>query len=213
MSGPAVQWRQVLFESLGSTSDHCRELALVGEPSGLVVVSGVQLNGRGTNGRNWVSARGNLFMSILIRPDVLIADAPQLSLLAGLAVCEALTPFTSGRVNLKWPNDVLLGNAKLAGVLVETTCSSGTLDWAIIGIGVNLAIAPVLLERSTAMIGGYRSELVAAAILRSMGIWLKAVEAHGFAVVRTAWTRFGVHVLDVRGNYVSVEGSLDAPRR
>lgn len=124
------------FAELGSTSDHLKVLARRGAREWTVVVARRQTQGRGRQGRTWHSPPGSLFLSCLLRPDAQAAAA-LLPLAAGVAVAESLSEWgVSAR--LKWPNDALVGERKLAGVLVEAASSSQGLEHVVLGIGVNL---------------------------------------------------------------------------
>ena len=106
-----------------------------------------QAAGRGSRGRDWQSAEGNLHLSVLLRPVGAARRAGQWSLLAAVALADALAPLLPepGLLTLKWPNDVRLGGRKLAGVLLDSAADSGgALAWLVIGFGVNLAVAPRL---------------------------------------------------------------------
>lgn len=104
-----------------------------------------QTGGRGRLGRGWASPPGNLYASLALIDPAPVAAAPQLGFVAGVALHEALSRLTgplAGRLAIKWPNDLLLGGAKLAGILVDgTTLPDGRLA-AVIGMGVNLASHP-----------------------------------------------------------------------
>ncbi len=189
-------WRLDIHETLGSTSDLCRERAEAGEPEGLAVLALRQTSGRGTHGRSWTSPPGNLYLSVLLRPGGGVAGAPQWGLLAAVALIEALAPLRPepGRLRLKWPNDVLLDGAKLAGVLVEVSAdAAGGVAWLVIGIGANLAVAPEVPDRPTARIGpdAPAPEVFAAALLARLAAWRARLGADGFAPVRAAWLAFG----------------------
>ena len=122
-------WR----EQVGSTNDELRKLAEQGMGEGLVLVAEEQTAGRGRRGAVWVSPKGeNLAFSILLRPIAPKALWHRLSLVAGLAVAEALENYVS-LAEIKWPNDVRVGEKKIAGILVE----AGK-DFVIIGIGINI---------------------------------------------------------------------------
>jgi BirA family biotin operon repressor/biotin-[acetyl-CoA-carboxylase] ligase len=201
VSPAAVQWRLETHDRLASTSDICRARALAGEPEGLAVRASVQTAGRGTQGRHWVSPAGNLYLSVLLRPDVAAREAGQFALLAGVAVAESLQPHTPQPLALKWPNDVLRDGGKLAGVLVETASSGAVLDWLVIGIGANLAVAPALADRPTASLGGRVTPQVAAdAVLARLGQWETIRRREGFAPVREAWIRLGGALLGADGH-------------
>jgi BirA family biotin operon repressor/biotin-[acetyl-CoA-carboxylase] ligase len=119
-----------------STNARARELALAGAPGGLVVTAAEQSAGRGRQGRSWFAPPGTaLLYSALLRP---LGDRPLLPLAVPLAVCdaaEALAPVSCG---VKWPNDVWIGERKLAGVLIESR--AGDDGWAVIGVGMNVAV-------------------------------------------------------------------------
>lgn len=125
------------YDSLGSTSDEAFRLAREGAPHGTVVIAREQTAGRGRTGRGWQSPPGNLYLSVLLRLDLPPARVAELSFVAALAVAQTVDAFLPGRARLKWPNDVLVDGAKVAGILVEQ--ADGV---AVLGIGVNVAHCP-----------------------------------------------------------------------
>jgi len=119
------------LREIGSTSDRARELAQAGAPHGTLVTTDHQVTGRGRQGRTWTTPPGTaLTMSLVLRE-----VTPLVPLAAGVAVAEAIGPDAA----IKWPNDVLLDGRKVAGILVEARPQEG---WAILGIGINVALAP-----------------------------------------------------------------------
>jgi BirA family biotin operon repressor/biotin-[acetyl-CoA-carboxylase] ligase len=146
-----------------STNDRARELARAGAPDGTVVTASEQSAGRGRQGRTWTApAGGALLSSILLRP--LDLRHRLLPLSVPLAVCEAAEELGAGPCQVKWPNDVWLDGRKLAGVLIEARPP----DWAMIGIGLNVAIAtedfpPELRETATSIGAGGNATPTAAA--------------------------------------------------
>ena len=119
------------LREIGSTSDRARELAQAGAPHGTLVTTDHQVAGRGRQGRTWTTPPGRaLTMSVVLRE-----VTPLIPLAAGVAVAEAIGPGAA----IKWPNDVLLEGRKVAGILVEARPQEG---WAILGIGINVALAP-----------------------------------------------------------------------
>lgn len=120
-----------------STSERARELAEAGAPSGTVVTAAEQSEGRGRRGRVWVAPAGKaLLYSAILRP--LDERHALLPLAVPLAVCEAIEAVAPLSCRVKWPNDVWVEERKVAGVLIEARPP----DWAVIGIGVNVAIEP-----------------------------------------------------------------------
>jgi BirA family biotin operon repressor/biotin-[acetyl-CoA-carboxylase] ligase len=134
--------RVALFAEVASTQDVAHALAGEGAPDGTLVLADAQSGGRGRAGRPWQSPPGSgVWLTVLTRPhDV---DALEvLALRVGLALAEALAPLAPGPVGVKWPNDLLVGGRKLAGVLVEARWRDGRPEWAAVGVGVNVRPPP-----------------------------------------------------------------------
>jgi len=183
-----------VHEVLPSTSDLCRARAAEGEPGGLAVMARRQTQGRGSRGRDWDSPLGNMFLSVLLRPAERARDAAQWSLLAGVALGEALASYlpADAALRLKWPNDVLLDGGKLAGILVDSSADpEGMVEWLVIGMGVNLAVAPEVPDRAVACLADHAPppppEIVADAVLDRLAHWQSVRDTDGFAPIRTAW--------------------------
>lgn len=126
-------------ERVGSTLDLLHQLAEAGAVEGTAVVAREQTAGRGSRGRTWHSPRGGLWLSWLCRPDSPLAGEV-LSLRAGVALARVLDQMGDlPTIGLKWPNDVLLGDRKVAGILCEGRWQGGELGWIAVGIGLNIA--------------------------------------------------------------------------
>lgn len=195
-SAAALAWRLQTFESVGSTSELCRAAAAEGEPEGLAILARQQTQGRGSRGRDWASPPGNLALSVLLRPLQSAREAAQWSLLAGVAVVDALAPLLpeAAALSLKWPNDVLLNGHKLGGILVDSAADAGgVLEWLVIGMGVNLAHAADVPGRATACIADVvpppTPDVAAVAVLDTLARWCGVRQVDGFAPVRAAWLR------------------------
>lgn len=196
MSAPRLPDGYVLhlFDRVGSTNDEAKRLAEAGAASGQVVVGREQTKGRGRHGRSWSSPPGNLYASVLLRPDCSLAETAQLSLLASLALVEALERLGPPGLDLalKWPNDVLIRGAKTAGILLESGHAPGTAGrWVVIGSGVNVASCPDGLPYPTTALEreGFAPAPLAVleAYLQSLDVWLARWRRSGFAAVRSAW--------------------------
>jgi len=141
-----------LFRQLGSTLDAIHELAAQGAPAGTVVVAEEQTAGRGRDGRTWHSPAGGVWLGMLLRPAR--AELGVMSVRVGLAVADAVDAML-GRVEtrLKWPNDVLLAEHKLAGILCEGRWHGETLQWLAVGVGMNVcnAIPAAVARRAVAL--------------------------------------------------------------
>jgi BirA family biotin operon repressor/biotin-[acetyl-CoA-carboxylase] ligase len=130
--------RPVILAEVDSTNRLALKLAAEGAPEGTVVIADRQTAGRGRLKRVWQSPPGrNLYLSILLRPAITVAEAAPLTLVAGVAVAETVIAFCPEGVGLKWPNDVLIGGRKVAGILAETRTATGALA-VVVGIGINV---------------------------------------------------------------------------
>jgi BirA family transcriptional regulator, biotin operon repressor / biotin---[acetyl-CoA-carboxylase] ligase len=127
------------YDELDSTQDIARSMAVDGAPEGLTIVARTQKQGRGRRGRSWLSIPGEgVYMSVLLRPNLPSVETGWLAVAGGVAVVKALVALGVRDVWLKWPNDVLVGGKKIAGVLVEPRLGSASIDFAVVGIGVNV---------------------------------------------------------------------------
>ena len=127
------------FGSVGSTNVMLLEEAAAGAAEGTVFVADEQTAGRGRGGHSWHSTAGDgLYVSALVKPSLPMREALWISLATGLAVQRAIQQTTGLVVDIRWPNDLLLGGKKCGGILVETALEDATLRYAVIGIGVNV---------------------------------------------------------------------------
>ena len=132
-----------LFDSLGSTSDECKRLAELGAPEGTLVLTWEQTQGRGQFERTWLSPPGaGLYLSVLLRPEGPPSSTAAISGAVARSVADALRQAGVKAVRVAVPNDVLAGERKIAGVLVEPRVGSRRIDFAVVGIGVNLGQSP-----------------------------------------------------------------------
>jgi BirA family biotin operon repressor/biotin-[acetyl-CoA-carboxylase] ligase len=165
--------RRVIYHpSVTSTNELAKEEARRGAEEGTVVVAGEQTGGRGRLQRSWLSPQGSIALSLVLYPGV--AELPSLIMVASLAVARSIEAATGLKPRLKWPNDVLVGDRKVSGILVESQLRGGGVDYAVIGIGVNVnfrasdfpEIAPAAtslsdeLSREVSLLGLIRSLLV-----------------------------------------------------
>lgn len=129
-----------VLQETTSTSDEAKTAARAGAPHGATWIAERQTNGRGRQGRAWQSAAGeNILLSTLLRTTVPPDRVPPISLVVGLSVRDAVEHATAAEgVRLKWPNDVLIGEKKVAGILIETLVSGARVEAVIVGIGINV---------------------------------------------------------------------------
>jgi BirA family biotin operon repressor/biotin-[acetyl-CoA-carboxylase] ligase len=189
------------FAELGSTQDWAIDAAQSGKLE-LAVMADRQTSGRGRGGRAWQAPEGNLSLSMLLRPGPVPLQAAAWSLLAGVAVFEAVAEQGVRGLQLKWPNDVMRGGAKLAGVLIDSALTpAGLVDWVVIGVGVNVAEAPALPDRATTCLAAAGGDVSPETLARSIVAQITRWRAAGHAAVKAAWlerahptgTRLRVH--------------------
>lgn len=184
----------VALESVASTNQEAARLASEGAADGTVVWARQQTAGRGRRGRDWRSPEGNLYFSVVMRPGVPLSRAAVMSLVAAVAVGDAVAELlsTDARVEHKWPNDVLVDGAKIAGILLEaSTGGSGAAGWLVVGCGINVAFFPDLPGAAATSLAAQGHDISVEAVL---GIVLERLhcrrtewETAGDAAVRAAW--------------------------
>ncbi len=125
------------FEEVSSTNDVAKELALEGTPEWTIVVAEKQFNGRGRFDRKWVSPKGGLWFSLVLRPKISINEAFKLTSLTAVSIVNTLEKDYEIKARIKWPNDIFVNGKKVCGVLTETASTDQVLDYVIIGIGIN----------------------------------------------------------------------------
>lgn len=183
------------FDTVASTNDEAKLLAEAGAEAGAVVWARVQTRGRGRHGRSWASPRGNLYASVMLRPRCPLADAAALSLVSSLALVEALETLAPERPRpkVKWPNDVLIDGAKVAGILLESGGGNhDRADWVVIGSGVNLVSWPQEADYpatslAAAGYGDVTPERMLEAYLARLDGRYRTWRRRGFAGLRRDW--------------------------
>jgi BirA family biotin operon repressor/biotin-[acetyl-CoA-carboxylase] ligase len=126
------------YKEVDSTNDVARKLADEGAAEGTIIIAESQRSGKGRRGKKWISPSGGVWMTIILRPDVEPNKAPQLTLVAGVAVAETLDVECGLDIGIKWPNDILIGDKKVSGILTEVKTDGGEVDYALVGIGIDL---------------------------------------------------------------------------
>jgi BirA family biotin operon repressor/biotin-[acetyl-CoA-carboxylase] ligase len=209
----ALGGRLEFHARLGSTSDRARDLAASGEPHGTIVIADEQVSGRGRGGRSWHSpGRLGIYLSCILRPDAPPEQAPLAGLVAAVACREAAASFLSGEgtVRLKWPNDVVSGRRKLAGILPESRTSQEGIRDIVLGVGLNVNHATEdfpedLRARATSLrlLAGAPLDRVAVAarLVTALDQWYNVwVREGGEAITRA----YAAHNPDLAGRRVRV---------
>jgi BirA family biotin operon repressor/biotin-[acetyl-CoA-carboxylase] ligase len=186
------------YDVLDSTNSEAKRLAGGGASHGAVIWARRQTAGRGRLGREWVSADGNLFTTVLLNPTVDLAQCSQLSFVAALAVADTLEGILpdATKIACKWPNDVLVDGKKISGVLLESFATkelATTRQWIAVGVGVNVDNFPEHVMYPATCLRDAGVELISAKIVLSRFIhnfiarydeW----SARGFAPIVKAWS-------------------------
>ena len=206
LAGSGVQ--VAAFDEIDSTSAEAMRRIVTGETGPLWITAARQTAGKGRSGRSWSSPTGNFSGSFLFQPGCPPQHLAQLAFVAGLAVHDTVAVLLNGRrrtasdpgtgpegPRLKWPNDVLIDGAKLAGILVEAT-NRGQVQFAVIGIGVNLLHAPEVPGRATVALADAGVAVTPAAFLPQLARCLERRLHHwdrgaGFASIRADWLARG----------------------
>jgi BirA family biotin operon repressor/biotin-[acetyl-CoA-carboxylase] ligase len=221
-------YRLVGLASVASTNDEAKRFAEAGEAAGLVVTAAEQTAGRGRQRRAWTSPPGNLYSSILLRPSCPLARVPEIGFVAAVAVAAAVAAVVPdpASVRCKWPNDVLVNGRKVAGLLLETaTETSGGVEWAVLGIGLNVVSYPeetgrAIAATSLAAAGaaGVSPAIMLQRVLDAFAMRLSGWEEEGFAPIRRAWKELAhrpgetltVRLGDDRGTVIGRFVDIDA---
>jgi BirA family biotin operon repressor/biotin-[acetyl-CoA-carboxylase] ligase len=199
------------FSQIGSTNSHARELAEGGAAEGEIVVAEAQTQGRGRLSRRWESPPfANLYLSVILRPHLPPRQAPQITLTAAVSLAETVGSFVPKPPTIKWPNDILIGGRKLAGILTEAACDMARIEYVILGIGLNVnyrrdAMPEELRERATSMADATGQNLsresVFARLIHDLDRCYGELEEAGFESLRPRWKAY----FDLRGRRVRVE--------
>jgi BirA family biotin operon repressor/biotin-[acetyl-CoA-carboxylase] ligase len=188
-----IAFRIEELPAIDSTNEALRHRAAEGEPEGLVLRADEQRAGRGRRGRGWDSPPGNLYVSLLLRADGAPAMGATVGFVAAIALGEVLRGLTTAAVLHKWPNDLLIGGAKMTGVLLEAgTKPDGRLDWLVLGMGVNIVSHPETgLYLTTDLVASGGRAITPQDLLRrfltGFGPAYDTWSRSGFGAVREAW--------------------------
>jgi len=203
------------FNSVSSTMDIAHQLGAKGVSEGAVVMSETQTKGRGRIGRQWFSPKyKGLYASLILRPKIPPRDAAVITLLTAVAAYEAINRVTGLQPQIKWPNDIILKNKKLAGILTELSAEQDVVHFIVVGIGINvnndedelLAQATSLKKQKGSSVN--RAELFQE-FLRSMESWYFSFCKDGSGPILENWRRYALtlnHRVRVCINRQYIEG-------
>ena len=147
--------RAYYFDSIDSTQNFASTIAKNPRENGTIVVSKKQTSGKGRLGRKWISPSGGLWFSIIIHPKFDVSLATLFPLASSLALAYAIEKTLRKKPELKWPNDVTLNRKKIAGMLVDLSLASNTIEELILGVGINFKVDPAQIEKTIKNTGNY----------------------------------------------------------
>ncbi len=203
--------RQILIlPEVASTNILAMEMASKGSSEGTVVAAETQSGGKGRLGRKWISPRGNLYISVILRPVIPVHKAPLITMVGAVAVASAIRKVCEISAAIKWPNDILISGKKVSGLLTEMSAEQDRIRHIVLGIGIDVnmdmeALPPevrVLTTTLAAEAGGRINRTVLfQELLRSLEYWYREFLKNSAEVLKE-WQRLNVTV----GNYVVVRG-------
>ncbi len=195
----------IYYETVQSTNSLLFELADNNLEDGSVLIADAQTGGKGRLGRNWFSPKGvNLYISVLLRPEVIPQNSAVFTFVASLALAETLDELNIS-CSIKWPNDILIGNKKVAGVLTEMKNDGNSLKFIIIGIGLNINLAKKLIDDNLKDISDFvtslsiecgrnlKREEIAAKVIKNLDKYYLKFINEGINSIVAEWvTRWGM---------------------
>jgi len=199
----------VYFRETDSTNTRAKDLAVKGALEGTLVVSEKQRKGRGRKGRDWFSPQQEgVYASLILRPAISPREAPKITLLTAVAVAETILSLTQLKVNIKWPNDILVNGRKIAGILTEISTEMDTIDYVVVGLGLNVSTPHFpddIREKATSILIETGKQLARLGFIRE---YLKTYEEYyeifkgvGFEPVLKRWKELA----DIVGHRIIVE--------
>ncbi len=176
-----MNWKYYFFDDVVSTND-----VAVDYPVGSVIVANTQSNGRGRYGREWISTNGNLFVSVVL--PAFDYQTHLLTFVAAISVAETLSEYGA---KIKWPNDILINNGKVCGILLERND-----DKVIAGIGVNCKEAPKekMLYPTTSLKNKQDKHIILNQILNNLSRYVEIFKQSGFEPIRAKWLQYAVGI-------------------
>ncbi len=207
--------RVIAHESVASTMDEAFHLGMNGAVEGTIVCAETQTKGRGRLGRNWMSPKGKgIYFSLIMRPRLAPSQMPQLTLMAAVAIAEAIEQATGIKCSIKWPNDLLIEGKKVAGILTELRAETDQMKFLVLGVGLNVnSTATQLIETATSLkiVNGSTIDRVQLLqkVLASLEKWYHIVHKGDFTRMLAQWKSLSCtlnHRVRVTDGYGVIEG-------
>ena len=200
------------FEKVDSTNLIAKFLAINGASEGTIILSDVQLKGKGRSGKKWESPPGGIWFSIILKPTISPSKAPLITLATGVAVAKTLKKL-GVEAKIKWPNDILINDKKVCGILTEANASHDFVDYVVVGIGIDTnlnldTLPPLIKERSTTLKNELKHDInnvkVITEILSEFEITYEKLQEEKFDEILHEWRNLSQTI----GNYVEIKQPL-----
>jgi BirA family biotin operon repressor/biotin-[acetyl-CoA-carboxylase] ligase len=200
-----------LLSEVASTNTLAMELAASGKPEGTVVIAEMQTGGKGRLGRKWISPKGNLYLSVVLRPNVPMHKAPLITLMGAVAVASAIRTTCGLAAGIKWPNDILVSGKKVSGLLTEMSAEQDRIRHIVLGIGVDVnmemvELPPEVRSLTTTLAAEAGAKInrttLLQQLLRDLESWYQKFLTND-ADILEAWKQLNMTV----GNRVTVSGA------
>ena len=205
------------FREVDSTNEVAKRLAEEGAAEGTVVIAERQRKGKGRGGKPWISPIGGAWMSIILRPDTLPMNAPQLTFTAGVATAKTIKGEYGLEVGIKWPNDILIEDKKVCGILTEISTERDSIDYIIAGIGIDANvdlenIPPELRNETTSLKTELEQEisrmLLVRRFLENFEAMYNEFNKGNFQKILQEWRKFSTTI----GSYVEIRKGTEIVR-
>ena len=202
------------FQEVTSTNTLAMGLAADGAPEGTVVIAETQTGGKGRRGRKWISPKGNLYFSVVLRPNIPIHKAPLITLMGAVAVAEAIRTTCGLEAGIKWPNDILISGKKVSGLLTEMSAEQDRIRHIVLGIGVDVnmemgELPPDVYRLTTTLAAEVGTKINRTAllqqVLRDLERWYQKFLGNEKDVLNE-WKKLNMTV----GNRITVSGAGEA---
>jgi BirA family biotin operon repressor/biotin-[acetyl-CoA-carboxylase] ligase len=195
------------FKEVTSTNDVAKELAALRAKEGTIVIAEIQTSGRGRLGRSWLSPKGGVWLSVILRPEVKAKDVFKITFLTAVAVAKTIRKMFKLNAEIEWPNDVLINGKKVCGILTETSIRGETVDSVIVGVGINanvdLNLFPNNLKKTVTTLASevkmeVDREKFLHALLKELEAYYKMFKENNFDSILEEWKQlnrlFGANV-------------------
>lgn len=206
------------FESVTSTQKVAKEYAMNGAKHGTLIVADEQTEGRGRMVRKWYSPKGTgIWASFILRPDIQIQHAPQLTLLSAVAVVQAIKKVTHITPEIKWPNDILISGRKVCGILTELQAEEDRIQSVILGIGINVNqdendFSAEIIKKATSLKIELGKTVNRSSLIQSLCYYIEQLLhlyiSEGFTPIKSLWETYAVSI-GKRISARTVKGTFD----